>query len=116
MVVGTSIMFIQTTLFFDGKDDISGRSTDNDKEGNDENNNADSGESGRKERPFNYHGVAMCMVIFYVHYYSFAVQETITTPMVNLVSFSFVLKLVHDCQIKTQFQPVFHTTILANEI
>mmetsp|Transcript_15197 Transcript_15197/g.36480 ORF Transcript_15197/g.36480 Transcript_15197/m.36480 type:complete len:508 (+) Transcript_15197:198-1721(+) len=85
MVVGTSIMFIQTTLFFDGKDDISGRSTDNDKEGNDENNNADSGESGRKERPFNYHGVAMCMVIFYVHYYSFAVQETITTPMVMIL-------------------------------
>lgn len=29
--------------------------------------------------------VALCMVIFYIHYYSFAVQETIITPMVMML-------------------------------
>ena len=38
--------------------------------------------SNHKELPFNTVGVLMSIFIFLVHYYSFAVQETITTPLV----------------------------------
>ena len=88
MLVATSLMFWQTLLFFDGKDDTAGLSTE-DEEKQEEECNITSTDTTKKkapkEAPFNHMGVAMCMVIFYVHYYSFAVQETIITPLAMLL-------------------------------
>ena len=44
--------------------------------------NQASNNSNHKELPFNTMGVLMSIFIFLIHYYSFAVQETITTPLV----------------------------------
>eukprot|EP00956_Cyclotella_meneghiniana_P006944 scaffold9368_cov22-Cyclotella_meneghiniana.AAC.3 len=117
ILVANIISFIQTLLFFDGKDDRSGISsqqedertytlgsstesngssltlsagtvrqqedeeTDNLRGSNTESNVAIISYS-EKEVPFNTVGVIMCNFFFLVHYYSFAVQETITAPMV----------------------------------
>lgn len=84
MFAATSFMFLQTALFFDGKGDTTS-SGDGSKDGSDEHDAADSSKKRlEEETPFNHMGVAMCMIIFYVHYYSFAVQETIITPMVMM--------------------------------
>ena len=87
MLVATSFMFIQTALFFDGKDDTTGLSVsaDDDKECIDDTKSTDSIQKNVEDMPFNVMGVSMCMIIFYVLYYSFAVQETITTPLVMLL-------------------------------
>ena len=87
MFVATSCMFVQTALFFDGKDDTTGQMAVNSKnEANgSEREIANTAPSGSQDALFNITGVTMCMVIFYIHYYSFAVQETIITPMVMLL-------------------------------
>ena len=95
MLIATSIMFWQTLLFFDGKDDKTGLSIVDDnedvKQQKKECNDADNDES-KKHKPeeltavhFNHMGVSLCMIIFYMHYYSFAVQETVIVPMAMLL-------------------------------
>lgn len=71
----------QTLLFFDGKDDRTG-ATITENSSTSRKITSDVSEVDKQKRPFNTTGVAMSVVIFLVHYYSFAVQETITTPMV----------------------------------
>eukprot|EP00581_Thalassiosira_minuscula_P018614 CAMPEP_0183733914 /NCGR_PEP_ID=MMETSP0737-20130205/42400_1 /TAXON_ID=385413 /ORGANISM="Thalassiosira miniscula, Strain CCMP1093" /LENGTH=521 /DNA_ID=CAMNT_0025967281 /DNA_START=168 /DNA_END=1733 /DNA_ORIENTATION=+ len=90
MLLATAFMLFQTAWFFDGKDDSTGNPTeaenDNEKENGGEGNTAESTQKSEKDDTlFNHMGVTMCMVIFYVHYYSFAVQETITTPLVMMI-------------------------------
>eukprot|EP00956_Cyclotella_meneghiniana_P018560 scaffold30993_cov50-Cyclotella_meneghiniana.AAC.4 len=117
ILVANIIGFIQTFLFFDGKDDRSGitsqqedertytlesstksnessltlsagtirqkedEETDNIRGSSTESNVAIISYSDKKLL-FNTVGVIMCNFFFLVHYYSFAVQETITAPMV----------------------------------
>lgn len=87
MLVATSLMFLQTLLFFDGKDDTTGLEADNQKQEKKERNNIDATtkEVLEEKTPFNFMGVSLCMIIFYVHYYSFAVQETIITPLAMIL-------------------------------
>jgi len=77
ILLANTVMLVQTALFFDGKDDCTGERV---KEADEEDQvDSSSGNSGYK--PFNYMGVAVSMFLFYIHYYSFAVQETIITPL-----------------------------------
>ena len=71
----------ETLLFFDGKDDRTGTSITEDASTS-RKFTSDISECNNQKRPFNTTGVAMSIFIFLVHYYSFAVQETITTPVV----------------------------------
>jgi hypothetical protein len=73
------IMLVQTALFFDGNDDGTGEFG----EETDEEEQVDSRNDSNK--PFNYMGVAISMFLFYIHYYSFAVQETIITPLCSVL-------------------------------
>lgn len=73
ILLANAIMLYQTALFFDGREDCTGET---DSEDVDEEEQVDS------SKPFNYMGVAVSIFLFYIHYYSFAVQETITTPLV----------------------------------
>lgn len=93
MLVATSVMFFQTALFFDGTDEMTGNPTD-DKEPPNPSSSAttptsematESTQESTEIALFNHIGVSLCMMIFYIHYYSFAVQETITTPMVAII-------------------------------
>ena len=81
ILFANSIMLVQTALFFDGKEDTTGEIDDEADE--EEQGDSSSGNSGYK--PFNYMGVAVSMFLFYIHYYSFAVQETIITPMTSVL-------------------------------
>jgi MFS family permease len=81
ILLANLIMLIQTALFFDGKDDCTGESG---KEA-DEEEQVDSSEGNSDHKPFNYMGVAVSMFLFYIHYYSFAVQETIITPLCSVL-------------------------------
>jgi len=88
MLIATSIMFWQTLLFFDGKDDKTGLliavdNKDVKQQKKECNNSAD--DKSKKNIPFNHMGVSLCMIIFYMHYYSFAVQETVIVPMAMLL-------------------------------
>eukprot|EP00956_Cyclotella_meneghiniana_P032372 scaffold88678_cov79-Cyclotella_meneghiniana.AAC.2 len=86
ILVATCTMFVQTLLFFDGKDDQSCVTSKDNEVTNNRGSSTDSNQpsinSNHKELPFNTVGVLMSIFIFLVHYYSFAVQETITTPLV----------------------------------
>ncbi|KAL7456636.1 hypothetical protein ACHAWC_010857 [Mediolabrus comicus] len=73
ILLANVIMLVQTALFFDGKDDRTGETG---KEVDEEEQ-----EVVDSSKPFNYMGVAVSIFLFYIHYYSFAVQETITTPL-----------------------------------
>eukprot|EP00986_Skeletonema_menzelii_P000596 scaffold162_cov143-Skeletonema_menzelii.AAC.15 len=81
ILLANFIMMVQTTLFFDGKDDRTGEIVDEADE--EEQVDSSSGTSGYK--PFNYMGVAVSMFLFYIHYYSFAIQETIITPLSSVL-------------------------------
>jgi len=89
MLIATSVMFWQTLLFFDGKDDKTGLSIAGDnedvKQQNKECNDTDDKSKKHEPIPFNHMGVSLCMIIFYMHYYSFAVQETVIVPMAMLL-------------------------------
>lgn len=84
MLAATTLMLVQTVLFFDGKEDKTGASSDDEEKAVDETNKTGSGQA-RGEKHFNYMGVALCMITFYIHYYSFAVQESIITPLVMIL-------------------------------
>ena len=79
--LATVIMLLQTAVFFDGKDDCTGERIDE----ADEEEQEDSSSSNSEDKPFNYMGVAVSMFLFYIHYYSFAVQETIITPLCSVL-------------------------------
>eukprot|EP00573_Skeletonema_grethae_P011799 CAMPEP_0201700996 /NCGR_PEP_ID=MMETSP0578-20130828/30856_1 /ASSEMBLY_ACC=CAM_ASM_000663 /TAXON_ID=267565 /ORGANISM="Skeletonema grethea, Strain CCMP 1804" /LENGTH=534 /DNA_ID=CAMNT_0048188201 /DNA_START=42 /DNA_END=1646 /DNA_ORIENTATION=- len=78
ILLANSIMLVQTILFFDGKDDRTGEIIVNEA---DEEEQADSSIDNSGCKPFNYMGVAVSMFLFYIHYYSFALQETVITPL-----------------------------------
>ena len=54
MLVATSFMFVQTALFFDGKDDTTGNSADDDEEFSNENNTTYSSQKSTEKMPFNH--------------------------------------------------------------
>ena len=78
----TMIMSIQTAIFFDGKDDCTGATKDEEDNMSDLSKQSGLRGSNSDEQPLNCMGISVSMILFFVHYYSFAVQETITTPMV----------------------------------
>ena len=86
MMAATVFMLYQTIFFFDGTDDRTGRAANEEEEGEDESVDEEVApvDKVRSDKgpapPMNAIGVAMSMVIFFVHYYSFAVQETVVTP------------------------------------
>ena len=81
ILMANFIMLFQTALFFDGKDDCTGESG----KVTDEEEQVDSSKDSPECKPFNYMGVAVSMFLFYIHYYSFAVQETIITPLCSVL-------------------------------
>lgn len=78
-------MLIQTAACFDGKDDRTGDSEEEVDKMSDLSEQSESEEKALNGNPFNSMGVSMSIILFFVHYYSFAVQETITTPMVSVI-------------------------------
>ena len=57
MLGATLLMFVQTALFFDGKDDTTcGATTEEKGDDNDTNNTSDSTRTGSDEAPFNHMG------------------------------------------------------------
>lgn len=82
ILLANSVMLVQTILFFDGKDDRTGEIIINEA---DEEDQADSSSDSSGYKPFNYMGVAVSMFLFFIHYYSFTLQETIITPLCSIV-------------------------------
>ena len=87
MMAATVFMLYQTIFFFDGTDDRTGRAANEEEEEEEDESVDEEVAPVHKVRsdkgpapPMNAIGVAMSMVIFFVHYYSFAVQETVVTP------------------------------------